>query len=84
MVGQDLGARLVCIPSGTLQTTFPAAGRCLSRDISKYLEAGNSKSAKGVPLESLGQARSAGTLQMSVSALVELQWGKTGKPVFRL
>ena len=37
-----------------------------------------------VPLESLGQAQSAGTLQMSVGAPVEAQWGKTGKPVFRL
>ena len=37
-----------------------------------------------VPLESLGQARSAGTSQMSVGAPVEAQWGKTGKPVFRL
>ena len=37
-----------------------------------------------VPLDSLGQARSAGTLQMSVGAPVEAQWGKTGKPVFRL
>ena len=37
-----------------------------------------------VPLESLGQARSAGTLQMSVGAPVEPQLGKTGKPVFRL
>ena len=37
-----------------------------------------------VTLNSLGQARSAGTLQMSVGAPVEAQWGKTGKPVFRL
>ena len=37
-----------------------------------------------VPLESLGQAQSAGTLQMSVGAPVEPQLGKTGKPVFRL
>ena len=37
-----------------------------------------------VLLESLGQAQSAGTLQMSVGAPVEAQWGKTGKPVFRL
>ena len=47
MVGRDIGARLVWIPSGTLQTTFPAAGSCLSRDILKYLVAGNSKSANG-------------------------------------
>ena len=37
-----------------------------------------------VPLDSLGQARSAGTLQMSVGAPVEPEWGKTEKPVFRL
>ena len=37
-----------------------------------------------VPLESLGQVQSAGTLQMSVGAPVESQWSKTGKPVFRL
>ena len=48
-MGRDLGARLVWIPSGTLKTTFPATGSCcLSRDISKYLVAGNSKSANGV------------------------------------
>ena len=45
MVGQDLGARLIWIPSGTLQTTFPAAGSCLSRDILEYPVAGNSKTA---------------------------------------
>ena len=37
-----------------------------------------------VPLESLGQGRSAGTLQMSIGAPVEPQGGETGKPVFRL
>ena len=53
MVGHDLGARLVWIPSGTLKTTFPAAGSCLSRDILKYLVAGNSKSAEGERLHFL-------------------------------
>ena len=37
-----------------------------------------------VLLESLGQAQSAGTLQMSVGAPAEPQLGKTGKLVFRL
>ena len=45
MVGQDLEARLVWILPETLQTTFPDAGSCLSRDISKYLVAINSKTA---------------------------------------
>ena len=47
-------------------------------------QSGNGNPDFLVPLESLGQARSAGTLQMSVGAPVEAQWGKTGKPVFRL
>ena len=42
---------------------------------------GNGNPDFWVPLESLGQAQSAGTLLMSVSALVEPEWGKTGKPV---
>ena len=47
-------------------------------------QSGNGNPDFLVRLESLGQARSAGTLQMSVGALVEPQLGKTGKPVFRL
>ena len=43
---------------------------------------GNGNPDFWVPLESLGQAQSAGTLQMSVGAPVEPQLGKTGKPVF--
>ena len=50
MVGRALGARHVWIPSGTLQTTFPAACSCLNRDVLKYLVAGNSKSANGAAM----------------------------------
>ena len=47
-------------------------------------QSGNGNPDFLVPLESLGQAQSAGTLQMSVGALVEPEWGKTVKPVFWL
>ena len=45
---------------------------------------GNGNPDFWVPLESLGQAQSAGTLQMSVGSPVEPQYGKTGKLVFWL
>ena len=40
-------------------------------------QSGNENPDSLEPLEFLGQARSAGTLQMSVGALVEPQWSKT-------